>query len=120
MNTFKTGMEFVRSNFAEVGALNVEVKVLVRVRPEALLSPIQITDRDAFLAYDNETGRFRWGLSLQGHQYVALCTRWFDDRWSSIPNSYLIYSRNGLNQKAVEFVKREIEANEAVRSQASA
>jgi hypothetical protein len=88
----------------------------VRARPEALLSPIQITDRDVFLAYDDETARYRWGLALQGRQYVSLFAQWFDNRWSSIPDSYLIYSRNGLNQKAVELIKREIEANEAARN----
>jgi hypothetical protein len=113
IDAFKTGMEWVRSTFEEVGALNVEVKILVRARPEAMLSPVQITDRDVFLAYDNEMGRYRWGLSLQGRQYATLCARWFDDRWSSIPDSYLIYSRNGLNQKAVDQIKRELEANDA-------
>jgi hypothetical protein len=113
IDAFKSGMEYVRSMFEEVGALNVEVKILVRARFEAMLSPVQITDRDVFLTYDNEMGRYRWGLSLQGRQYVTLCARWFDDRWSSIPDSYLIYSRNGLNQKAVDQIKRELEANDA-------
>jgi hypothetical protein len=113
IDAFKSGMEWIRSMFEEVGALNVEVKIIVRARPEAMLSPAHITDRDVFLAYDNQTGRYRWGLSLQGRQYVTLCARWFDDQWSSIPDSYLIYSRNGLNQKVVDQVKREIEANDA-------
>jgi hypothetical protein len=40
IDAFKTGMEWVRSRFEEVGALNVEVKILVRARPEAMLSPV--------------------------------------------------------------------------------
>jgi hypothetical protein len=106
-------MEWVLPMFEEVGAINVEVKILVRARPEAMLSPAQITDRDVFVTYDNEMGRYRWGLSLQGRQYVTLCAQWFDDCWSSIPDSYLIYSRSGLNQKAVDQIKRELEANDA-------
>jgi hypothetical protein len=117
IRSFKSGMEWFLPIFEEVGALNVEVKILVRAQPEAMLSPAQITDRDVFVTYDNERGRYRWGLSLQGRQYVALCAQWFDDRWSSIPDSYLIYSRKGLDQKAVDQIKRELEANDAARSE---
>jgi len=113
-------MEWVLETYVELAVLNAELKVLVRPRPEATLSPVQITDRDVFLAYDNDGGRYRWGLALRGRRCVALFAQWFDDRWSSIPESYLIYSRSGLNQKAVELVRREIEANEAERDRASA
>jgi hypothetical protein len=119
MEAFESGLEWVRSTIVELAVLNAEIKILVRQRPEATLSPIQITDRDVFLAYDNDMGRFRWGLALRGRRYVTLFAQWFDDRWSSIPHSYLIYSLSGLNQKAVELVRREIEANEAARSRVS-
>jgi hypothetical protein len=39
LDAFKSGMELFRPMFADVEALNVEVKVPVRPRPEALLTP---------------------------------------------------------------------------------
>ncbi len=38
--------------------------------------------------------------------------RWFDDRWAAIPDSYLIYSRSGLNQASLDRIRKEIEGNE--------
>ncbi len=110
------GVEFARRNFADSGVLNAEVKVFVRTRPEALLSPVLITDRDAVLACDDPTHRLSWGFALHGRQYAARLERWFDDRWAAISDSYLIYSRNGINQNALDRIHKEIEANEAARS----
>jgi hypothetical protein len=112
MEAFRAGLEYVHSHFGEVEVLNAEIKILVRLRPEALLSPVTITDRDVFLAYTDEKVVGPWGIALQGRQYVALFARWFDDRWSAIPDSYVIYSRNGLNQKAVDRIRKELEAAE--------
>jgi hypothetical protein len=113
MDNFERGVQLLTSMFAEAEVLNAEIKILVRLRPEALLSPNMITDRAVFLAYSDEAAPFRWGLALQGQQYVTLFTRWFDDRWSAIPDSYLIYSRSGLNQKAVDRIRNGLEAAEA-------
>jgi len=111
IGALNSGLEFILSLAGGTEALNVEIKVQLRSRAEALLSPVQITDRDVFLSYDDELSS-RWGLALQGQQYVALFARWFDDRWSAIPDSYLIYSRNGLNQKAVDRIRKELEGVE--------
>ena len=113
IETFERVAAVLKSTFADAEVLNVEIKILVRLRPEALLSPNMITDRAVFLAYSDEASPLRWGLALQGHQYVTLFTRWFDDRWSAIPDSYLIYTRNGLNQKALDKIRKELEAAEA-------
>jgi hypothetical protein len=87
----------------------------VRARPEGLIAPTLISDRDVFLGYGDETTPHRWGLALRGGTYAALCARWFDDRWAAIPDRYLIYSRNGLNEKALDQIRLELEAAEAVR-----
>jgi len=39
-----------------------------------------------------------------------LFARWFDDLWATIPDSYLVYSRTGVDKKAIERVRRELEA----------
>lgn len=116
----KSGLEFIRNLPGASEALNVEIKVQLRPRPEAVVSPSQITDRDVFLSYDDETTPFRWGLALQGPQYVALFARWFDDRWAAISDTYVIYSRNGLNEKAVDRIRKELEAAEATGEQKTA
>ena len=113
IDTFEKSVQLLTRMFAGAEVLNAEIKILVRVRPEALVSPNIITDRAVFLAYSDEAASFRWGLALQGAQYVTLFTRWFDDRWFAIPDSYLIYSRNGLNQKALDRIRKELEAAQA-------
>jgi len=44
-----------------------------------------------------------------------LIARWLDDLWASIPDTHLIYSRNGLNQKALDLIRTEFEAAEQAR-----
>jgi hypothetical protein len=119
MDGFTTGIEYIRSRIADRRALNIEWKFLVRPRAEALISPT-VTDNAVFLGYGDEASVYRWGLALQGRQYVTLFAGWFDDRWAAIPDRYLTYSRGGLNQKAIEMIKREIEANEAGRDRSTA
>jgi hypothetical protein len=80
--------------------------------PERLLSPNMITDRAVFLVYSDEGGPFRWGLALHGQQYVGLFAQWFDDLWFSIPESYLVYSRSGVNEKAIDRLRKELHALE--------
>jgi hypothetical protein len=104
----------------EPGCLNTDVKILVRSQPEALLSPATITDRDVVLVYDDELSSHRWGLVLQGRQYVSLFSRWFDDRWGAIPDRYQIFGRGVLNQKAVDLIRSELATNEVARERASA
>jgi hypothetical protein len=120
VDTFERSLAFLTSTFADTEVLNVEIKILVRLQTEALLSPNVVTDRAVFLAYSDETGPYRWGLALQGAQYATLFARWFDDRWSAIPDSHLIYSRSGLNQKAVDRIRKELEATDTSRDRALA
>jgi hypothetical protein len=92
---------------------NVEYKVLVRPRIEAMLSPGLITDRDIVSSFDSTAGFYQWAFWFQGPQYRALMERWFDDLWANIPETYVIYSRNGFNQSAIDRIRKELEAVEA-------
>jgi hypothetical protein len=103
--------------FIELGALNFETKLLIRARSraEAILTPNLVTDRDAFVTLDDDRANNRWGFLFQGSQYVAVFARWFDELWASIPDTYLIQSRSGVNQKALERIRKELEAVESER-----
>jgi hypothetical protein len=117
---FNRFLQYIHASVVEASALNVEMKIIVRPRPEPLLSPIQITDRDVVLSYDDELSSNRWGLVLQGRQYATLFARWFDDRWAATPDRYQIYGRGVLNQKALELVRKELEAVEAAHDRRTA
>ncbi len=78
----------------------MELKVLVRSRPETPLSPATITDRDVVLAYDD---------GLSHHTLFAL---WFDDLWAATPGRHQIFGRGVLNQEAVDEIRQELEAAE--------
>jgi hypothetical protein len=94
---------------------NVELKILVRPRIESMLSPAVMTDRDVIVVFDDATAALRWGVSFQGPQYLALFQRWFDDLWASISDSYLIYSRTGLNQAAIDLIRNELETRDGAQ-----
>jgi hypothetical protein len=98
---------------------NFEYKVLVRARAEAMLSPGLITDHDVVTTFDDNTA-FRWGVWFQGPQYLPLFARWFDELWASIPESYLIYSRNGFNQSAIDRIRKELETMESGQARQTA
>ena len=68
----------------------------------------------------NDGGDFLWGFWYQGPQYLALLERWFDDLWASIPESYVIYSRNGFNQSAIDRIREELEAVESAQTRKTA
>ena len=95
--------------------LNVESKLLIRprARAEAFLTPNLVTDREVIVTLDEDGANNRWGFRFQGRQYVAVFARWFDDLWASIPDSYLISSRNGVNQQALDRIRKELEAAES-------
>ena len=92
---------------------NFEIRILVRPRIEALLSPGPMTDRDVVMTFDDAAGSFHWGFLFRGPQYRALLERWFDDLWANIPESYVIYSRNGFNDSAIDRIRKELGALEA-------
>ncbi len=98
---------------------NVELKILVRPRIEGMLSPAVITDREALMIFDDATAGLRWGVRFQGPQYLPLFERWFDDLWSSIPDIYLIYSRSGFNQSAIDRIRKELETLESKQARQS-
>jgi len=75
-----------------------------------MLSPALMTDRDVVMIFEDASAGYRWGVWFQGPQYLALFERWFDDLWASIPDSYLIYSRNGFNQSAIDRIRKELQA----------
>jgi hypothetical protein len=99
---------------------NVELKILVRPRVEAMLSPAVLTDRDALMIFDDASVGLRWGVLFQGPQYLVLFQRWFDDLWASIPDGYLIYSRNGFNENAIDRIRKEFEAPESAPARQTA
>jgi hypothetical protein len=99
---------------------NVELKILVRPRIEAMLSPAVMTDRDALMIFDDATAGLRWGVWFQGPQYLTLFERWFDDLWATIPDRYLIYSRNGFSQSAVDLIRKELGALESAPTRQTA
>jgi hypothetical protein len=105
---FDASVERLRGLYATKPS-NIELKISVRPRIEAILSPGPITDRDVVMAFDDAAGSFHWAFLLQGAQYQALAERWFDDLWSSIPDVYLIYSRNGFNQGVIDRIRKELE-----------
>jgi len=108
---WRDGAEFRRTFGADHGVQyaekpsNVDVKILVRHRVEAMLSPAAITDRDVVMMFDDAAASFQWGFWFQGQQYRALFERWFDDLWSNIPDSYLIYSRNGFKESVIDRIR---------------
>jgi hypothetical protein len=95
--------------------LNQELKVRVRIRSsaEALLTPQLTTDRDAIVTLDDDNASYRWGILFQGRQYVTVFARWFDELWASIPDRYVVGSRAGLNEKALDRIRMEVEAADA-------
>jgi hypothetical protein len=99
---------------------NVELKILVRPRIEAMSSPALMTDRDTLMVFDDAGAGLRWGVWFQSPQYLALFTRWFDDLWASIPDNYVIYSRNGFNESAIDRIRQELAAIESSQARQSA
>jgi hypothetical protein len=72
------------------------------------LSPAVITDREALLAFDDRTAALRWGIVFEDRAGAAFLARWFDDLWA-LPESYLVFSRNGVNQAAIDLIRKELE-----------
>jgi hypothetical protein len=70
------------------------------------------------LVFDDAKAAFRWGFVLDGAHYATLFARWFDDLWANLPNTHLVCSRNGINQNALDLVRREVEAAERRRETA--
>ena len=81
-----------------------------------MLSPSLITDRDVVMTFDDATASFQWAFWFQGPQYLTPLVRWYDDLWASIPDSYLIYSRNGFNESAIDRIRQELEALESAQA----
>ncbi|MGH7840924.1 MAG: hypothetical protein ACREQT_05315 [Candidatus Binataceae bacterium] len=80
-----------------------------RGHAQVQLSPQTITDRDVVIALDDETVVMHWGVVFHGLQYVTLFGQWFDELWTNLPDAHLLYSRRGLNQSAIDMVKKELE-----------
>ena len=100
--------------------LNFEIKFLVQPGQSrnALLSPL-ITDREALLTFDDPAAMFRWGIRFQGRQYTLLFSRWFDEAWSQASDAHLVYSRDGLNQAAIDRIRLELGGNPEIKSGAT-
>jgi len=118
-NTLNFGAELMRT-IGERHPLNHEVKFIVRSKVEAVISAALITDREAIIAFDDVGGALRWGILFQGAQYAALFARWFDELWSRVPDSHLVYSRNGLNQRVLDLIRKELEATASAQQRQTA
>jgi hypothetical protein len=105
---------------AERKAINVEMKYFTRVSAEAALTPMLVTDREAILVFDDPTAHFRWGIQFQGRKTSTLFAQWYDELWASIPDRYLVGSRSGLNEAALDRIREELEAAEAVSDRRTA
>ena len=95
--------------------LNLELKLVARPSTGSQLTPELVTDRDCVLTFNDPVAGFRWGIVVRGHEYRLLIARWLDDLWGSIPDTHLVYSRNGLNKKVLELVRKEAETVERIR-----
>lgn len=120
LEQFEFILERLVGPWFEKKPLNLELKFMVQPRiHHSHLSPL-IADRDSILTFDDENAMFRWGILFQGRQYATLFTRWFDEIWTSVSDAYLVYTRNGLNQKALERIRAELGGENASRDRASA
>lgn len=115
LEDFDRWREHVLPGYWQRKPLNQELKVRVRIRSgaEAVLTPQLVTERDALVILDDDSASYRWGFLFQGRQYVTVFARWFDELWASIPDRYLVGSRSGLNQTALDRIRVELEAAEA-------
>jgi hypothetical protein len=71
------------------------------------------------LTHDDTNAVWNWGFLFQGISYTALFQRWFDDIWASVPDTNLVYSRNGYNQKTFDQIRKELEVTAATDDIAS-
>jgi hypothetical protein len=112
LENFDRWRESIQPLYFERTPLNSETKILVRIRsrPEGVLTPNLVTDRDVIVTLDDDRTNNRWGFLFQGRQYVAVFARWFDELWASISDDYLVESRGEVNQKAVSEIGKELEA----------
>jgi hypothetical protein len=117
---FDTTLEQLLAALSAGKPTNRELKVLVRAKAEATLSPTLITDRDVLMTFDDSSASDRWGIWFRGPQHRAFFERWFDDLWASILESYLLYSRNGFNENAISRIRKEFEEIEAAQTRQSA
>jgi hypothetical protein len=106
---FELNLEVMDAPYFERNPMNLELKFAVHPQHDAVLSPLLITDRETLLVFDDAIP-MHWGLLIEGREYAALCIRWFDDLWASVPDANLVYSRSGLNQKALERIRKELES----------
>jgi len=60
------------------------------------------------------------GLLLRGEQYVAAFAHWYDDLWASISDMGLVYSRNGIDEKAMDRIRKELEAGASITERQTA
>jgi hypothetical protein len=90
--------------------LNVEVKFFPCSGITPALSPAAITDREEVVVFDDATAAMRWGIMFEDRAGVAFLARWFDDLWAA-PNSYLIFSRSGVDQSAIDRIRNELEVS---------
>ena len=110
MENFDYWRDQIMPYYLKQRPLNLELKVRVRVgaSTEGQLTPNIVTDRDVVVSLDDDKASHRCGFLFQGDQFVAVFARWFDDLWTSIPNEYLVYTRAGLNEAALNRIRQQL------------
>ncbi len=88
--------------------LNLDVKFIVWPELVTLLYPIIITDKDTLLTCHDLRSVTPFALLLRGEQYVSVFSHWYDELWASIPNTQLVYSRSGLDEKAIDRIRAQL------------
>lgn len=109
---FDAGLQAFAPIFEQT-ILNFDLKMFACPKVSPVLSPGVVTEREAVLVFDDQTASLRWAIMFDDRPGAALLARWFDDLWSAVPDTNLIYSRNGLNQKAIDRIREQLDAGDA-------
>jgi len=85
---------------------NFEMKIFVRPKVEATLSPSVMTDRDVVMIFDDTTAGLRWGVWFQGLRYLMLFERWLMICGRAFPAVILfIRAMASIRASSIEFAR---------------
>jgi hypothetical protein len=117
VENFEYWRDHIMPYYLKQKPLNLELKVRIRVggSSEGQLTPNIVTDRDVVVSLDDDKASHRCGFLFHGSQFVAVFARWFDELWMSIPNEYLVYTRAGLNEAALNRIRQQLVNAESVQ-----
>jgi hypothetical protein len=108
LDTFERYRNDMLQPVSEQKPLNFELKFIVRPELVTLFYPLVISDREVLFTCHDFRRVLPLALVLRGEQYAQVFAHWLDELWASIPNTQLVYSRNGLDEKALERIRAEL------------